>query len=644
VKSSVAESSIESRNTAAFDAWAQVYDTQANPLLVLEERFLRRLLPDIDGKDILDIGCGTGRWLEHLLRLGSPQSLFGLDGSEEMLASARCKPLGGAILLHAQLPLLPLPPAAFDLTLASFVLSYVSDLDACARELARVLREGGELFIADMHPTTAVELDWRRGFSSSKGSLHLDSAHRSIETTVRSVTRHGFRLLGCYEPHFGETEHAIFLSNGKEGQYQDARHKAAIYLLHFRRDSDTATQAGILLKSTRCILGPEEIVSADLETCDGYITGINSARAQFTTDNQVDLSGYTLFPGLVNAHDHLEFALFPRLGTPPYRNATEWARDIQDRACDIIAIHRQVPKAVRLSWGAIRNLLCGVTTVCHHNPWHAIFDESDFPIQVVADFGWEHSLAFAEDLAATHNRTHPSYPFILHACEGLDSAARNEFAQLQGLNIIDDRTVLIHGLVLTPPEIDILNRCGASIVSCPTSNQFLFSQTASPEQLESIQRLAIGSDSPLTASGDLLDEISFCNRQLHISPERLFDCATQAPARILRLKRGEGRIAPGGPADLFAVRSSVLTPARHLMALSWRDIELVIVDGSVRLASAEMLQRLPAQLSKNLSCVLIDGVARWLAAPVNMLFKSAAEVLGSANVSFCGRAISVLEA
>ena len=76
VKSSVAESSIESRNTAAFDAWAQVYDTQANPLLVLEERFLRRLLPDIDGKDILDIGCGTGRWLEHLLR----RLLFALGG------------------------------------------------------------------------------------------------------------------------------------------------------------------------------------------------------------------------------------------------------------------------------------------------------------------------------------------------------------------------------------------------------------------------------------------------------------------------------------------------------------------------------------------------------------------------------------
>ncbi len=60
--------------------------------------------------------------------------------------------------------------------------------------------------------------------------------------------------------------------------------------------------------------------------------------------------------------------------------------------------HLAVPKAVRLAWGGLKNLLSGVTTVAHHNPYDAAVFENGFPVRVVKRFGWAHSLHFSSDL------------------------------------------------------------------------------------------------------------------------------------------------------------------------------------------------------------------------------------------------------
>ena len=64
-----------------------------------------------------------------------------------------------------------------------------------------------------------------------------------------------------------------------------------------------------------------------------------------------------------------------------------------------------------------------------------------------------------------------------------------------------------------------------------------------------VLRSALGSDSPLTSAGDLLDEIRTA-QTTGVSPVKIYDLVTSSSARVLGLSGGEGAIRPRTRADL----------------------------------------------------------------------------------------------
>ena len=623
--------------------WADTYDRAPNPMLSLEQRILEPLLPALTGLDVVDLGCGTGRWLDALKGAGA-RSLLGVDVSPEMLSHARTKLGDSARLVCADYTNAPIDRASSDVVFCNFVLSYIDEAGLFLTFVRKILRPGGSLFLTDVHPETATALNWRRGFRMADEFKEIRTYHRAVTEVTVLCRKSGLAASLYLEPKFGAEERIIFAENGKQEYFDGICGRPAIYLLqlsapekpkrYVRRENQPKTVNR--LYGGRFALGPEESVRGEMRINSSRVEAIYSAaNGDFSSpaaEAGVDMHGYLALPGLINAHDHLEFALFPRLGKEGYKNFLEWAEDIHRSHASEIARHRQVPKQVRLWWGGIRNLLCGVTTVCHHNPYEPEVFSDEFIIRVLRNYGWAHSLPLEPDAALKKKKTPEGQPFFIHLAEGIDEPCEQEIFALDGAGALDADTVIIHGLGMGPQGSALLRSRGAGLIWCPSSNLFLFGKSMSSDAIRRFPKVALGSDSPLTAQGDLLDEVRCAHGMLQMPAAEVYAFVTQQPARLLGLGNGEGAFRVGGFADLIAVRDTGATPAETLPTLSYRDVELVLLGGSVQLASAEFRQRLPARACESLQPLSIEGIVRWIRAPIDRLFE---ETVGHLHGDIC---------
>ena len=156
-------------------------------------------LPADDGRSVVEVGCGNGRYLELV------SGAVGVDLSLGMLSTARAwaprSPLVNADAQH-----LPLASAAFDVVLAPHMLYHVPDRTAAAYELRRILRDGGVCVAVTNSKQTQSQLremigdaignEWRwpnamgAAFSLENGAEQLAVAFSSVEVVPapRSAT------------------------------------------------------------------------------------------------------------------------------------------------------------------------------------------------------------------------------------------------------------------------------------------------------------------------------------------------------------------------------------------------------------------------------------------------------------------------
>lgn len=174
------------------------------------------LLPAVSGR-CLDLGCGEGRVGRALRERGF--DVLGVDGSPT-LAAASMACVGGSPCAVGDAAALPFAGETFDLVVAFMTLHDVDDMTQAVVETARVLRPGGVLCAAIVHPSFSAGLVpppdrtsthlWQESYYATRTyaetvkhdglAVTLHSVHRPLDAHVSAVTSTGLILDVVQEP------------------------------------------------------------------------------------------------------------------------------------------------------------------------------------------------------------------------------------------------------------------------------------------------------------------------------------------------------------------------------------------------------------------------------------------------------------
>jgi cytosine/adenosine deaminase-related metal-dependent hydrolase len=229
---------------------------------------------------------------------------------------------------------------------------------------------------------------------------------------------------------------------------------------------------------------------------------------------------------------------------------------------------------------------------------------------------------FGPDVSQAWQSAPREWPFIIHAGEGSDAIAQRELRELQSAGVLTAATVIVHGVAFEEEDLELLRKSGAALIWCPSSNHFTLGRSLSTKAILSLAKVALGTDSAITAASDLLDELAFARKISGLAPEILFEMVTTRAAGVLRLGGGRGRIAPGVFADLIAIPDEGTSPAQALLNSNHSHVELVLAGGRPQLATREIAGRWPGGLH-GMEPLSVERCERLVRAPICELLASA---------------------
>ncbi len=365
-------------------------------------------------------------------------------------------------------------------------------------------------------------------------------------------------------------------------------------------------------------------------------TDANAVPEGFDGVSPLDTGG-TVFPGLIELHNHLAYDILPLWSVPSqftnrdvWGNSADYHRLVTAPMETIGEAKELLPALVR--YVEVKALVGGVTTtqglplfsapglIRYYRGIVRNVEETRDPALPaaaarIADVDARDSQGFMAELGK-----HKC--FLLHLSEGTDAAAYAHFQALKlpgGGWAITPSLAGIHCVALKAADFTIMAAAGASMVWSPFSNLLLYGQTADVAAArqagapDAPLKIGLGSDWSPTGSRSLLAELKVArvyseNSGNVFSDEDIVRLATVNGAHILGWQDQLGTIEPGKRADLTVLSGQSDPPYAQAFSGDERRVQLVVIDGTPRYGTAQLL----AADGPDLEQIQIGGEARVL--------------------------------
>jgi 5-methylthioadenosine/S-adenosylhomocysteine deaminase len=342
----------------------------------------------------------------------------------------------------------------------------------------------------------------------------------------------------------------------------------------------------------------------------------------------------TIYPGLIDLHDHLSYNALQLWDVPKrYTNRDQWAqgdtyRKLITGPMKVLAhTPRCVPAVVRYveckclvggtttaqgialsSYSGIQKFYKGVVRNVEQT------DEPELP-----EAGTHISDVEAKDRGKFLKRLEKLECLLLHLSEGTDDAARAHFLALQAPSgdwAIRNSLAGIHCVALQKKDFQALKKGGGSMVWSPLSNLLLYGQTADVKEAKAAEILmALGPDWSPSGSKNLLGELKLARLVNSIdgsgmSDYELLALTTRNPAKMLGWEEHLGTVEAGKRADLLVLAGETGDAHAHLFECGEREVELVVVNGVPRYGASKIMRQLLGEAAASAEAGTVAGRAR----------------------------------
>ena len=228
-------------NETFFEGYRKLREREVNANVLFEIPTLHKLMPDLNGKRVLDLGCGMGEHCKDYINRGAKR-VVGVDISEKMLEVAR-KENSDENILYLNIPMEDISSIdeKFDVVISSLAMHYIEDFDGVVKAVYSLLEDEGIFLYSQENPmNTCYSGSGSRWTLDENGvKIHanisnycvekrFDSTwfvdgvqkyHRMFSTIVNSLADAGFHIVRMEEPY--PTKELV----EKYPEYYDLYHK-----------------------------------------------------------------------------------------------------------------------------------------------------------------------------------------------------------------------------------------------------------------------------------------------------------------------------------------------------------------------------------------------------------------------------------